>query len=178
MIGQMLHEMLSKVLSFNIYWINIHLDFIVLNFEYLYKIIILRRIFSYNYLCRVVLKLSWYSKGQDFTNGISVFNHQFVNHKILKNKDITDMQNTQKLFLSKYTSQHLLSLSNQCECICSKIASITEERISRKGGINTFCILLQQNSDKNIVTECQNSFDYNFNFKFIVHKIVKVMMSR
>ena len=92
--------MLRKVLSFNIYWINFHLDFIMLSFEYLYKIIFLCRILFYNYLCRVVLKLSWYS------NGISVFNHQFVYHKILKNKDITDMQNTQKLFLSKYTSQH------------------------------------------------------------------------
>ena len=72
----------------------------------------------------------------------------------------------------------VLSLSNQCECVCTKIASIAEERISRNQRINPICILLQQNSDKNIVTECQNSFDYNFNLKFVVHKIVKVMMSR
>ena len=50
------------------------------------------------YPYRVVLKLSWYSKGLNFTNGISIFNHKFVYHKILKILDITYMQNTQKTF--------------------------------------------------------------------------------
>ena len=34
-----------------------------------------------------------------------------------------------------------------------------------------FCIPLQRVSDKNIATECQNRFDYNFNFRIVVYKL-------
>ena len=44
--------------------------------------------------------------GLNFTNVISTFNHEFVYHKILKNLDISYMQNTQKIFKSNYT-QHI-----------------------------------------------------------------------
>ena len=45
-------------------------------------------------------KVELYSKGLNFTNGISIFNNKFVYHKILTILDITDMQNTgtQKIF--------------------------------------------------------------------------------
>ena len=56
----------------------------------------LKSVIIYSY--GVVLKLSWYSQGLNFTNRIGIFNHEFVYHKILKNLDITDMQNTQKIF--------------------------------------------------------------------------------
>ena len=46
----------------------------------------------------VFLKLSWYSKGINFKNGIGNVNYEFVYLKILKVLDITDIQNKQLIF--------------------------------------------------------------------------------
>ena len=59
---------------------NIHL------FEYAYKIIHIVSSSKFN-----------------FTNGISLFNHEFIYLKNLNILDITDMQNKQKISKSKYT---------------------------------------------------------------------------
>ena len=61
---------------------------------------------SYNLSISCLFQVELIFKGANFTNGISIFNHEFVCHKILKNLDIFDMQNTQKIFKSKYT-QHI-----------------------------------------------------------------------
>ena len=45
-----------------------------------------------------VLKLSWYSKGLHFTNGITIFNYKSFYQKSLKILDINDKQNMQKYF--------------------------------------------------------------------------------
>ena len=79
---------------------NEYPSFIVFDFEYVHKIIFLCGNLSYNLSisCRFKVQLIAYSKGFNFTNGISIFNHKFVHHNILKILDITVKQNTQKIF--------------------------------------------------------------------------------
>ena len=95
---------------------------------------------SYDGVChiiypyRVVLKLCWYSQGLNFTNGISIFNHEFVYHKILKNLDITYIQNTLQIYII-FSIYGVLALSHQCECVRTKITSIREKLLYLETGV-------------------------------------------
>ena len=86
--------------------------------------------------------LSWYSRALNFTNGISIFNHEFINHKILRIMDITctDMQNTQdisKQIYTIYSMYEVLALSHQCECVNANITSTRGEWLSRNRRIKS-----------------------------------------
>ena len=50
------------------------------------------------YSSGIVSKFGRYSKGLNFTNGISIFNYEFVYIMSVNFLDINDMQNKQKIF--------------------------------------------------------------------------------
>ena len=80
--------------------LNEYPSFIVFNFEYVHKILFLFGNLSYNLSlsCRFKVELIFNGARYNKKNGINIFNHKFVYHKILKILKITDMQNTQKIY--------------------------------------------------------------------------------
>ena len=80
--------------------LNEYPSFIVFNFEYVHKILFLCGNLSYNLSlsCRFKVELIFNGARYNKKNGINIFNHKFVYHKILKILKITDMQNMQKIY--------------------------------------------------------------------------------
>ena len=94
------------------------------------------------YPYRVVLKLSWYSQGLNFTNGIIILNHEFVYHKIFEEfrcySHAKYAINILKKMYTTYSIYGVSALFHQCECMSTKITSITEECLSRNRRIAQF----------------------------------------
>ena len=68
------------------------------NFEYVHKIIFLVGKLPYNSSISCSFKVESIFKGAKIHKQISISNYEFVYLRILKNLEITDMQNTQKIF--------------------------------------------------------------------------------
>ena len=90
-------------------------------------------IFMQKIYSRIILKFGWYSKELNFTNGIRIFNYEFVYLMILNIWDITDMKICKRNFKTKI---HNIFRTRGVSivppiCVGTKIPSITEERLSR-----------------------------------------------
>ena len=115
---------------------------------------------------RVVSKLSWYSKGPNFTNRISIFNHEFVYQKILKILDIIDMQNTQKKNLKQiYTSYSIYGVLMCHLSVWALKLPPSRASISKPAYLPHLIKQIQKSYyiNNNCLVECFVNWHYNWN---------------
>ena len=115
--------------------------FNVFSFELVHKIIFQSMWnFVIIYPYRGLLKLSWYSKGLNFSNGISIFHFKFAYIRFEDFRYYWHAKYTKDILKQIYTTYSIygvLALYHQCECVSTKITFITEERLSRNQRIVT-----------------------------------------
>ena len=131
----MLPEIHCKVLSFNIYQRNIHLLLCLILIMYI-------KWYFYEEICHifyasccfkvVLIILTWLN----LTNGIGILNHEFFYHKNLKNHAKYSKRYLKANIHIMFHIYGALALSHQCECVSTRITSITEECLSQNRRIH------------------------------------------